>query len=239
MNRGWISLHRKLQESKLWHMDPFSRGQAWVDLILLANHTEGIVIKHGQVITIKRGQVGHSILDLSIRWKWSRGKVKRFLKLLQNMDQIRTTTLKRVTSIISITNYNKYQNKNSQTDNERTTNGQRTDINNNDNNNNNKKEVGEIPLKNGRFYVIPQSNIKRWENAYTHIDVIMILKNIREWNINNKSKRKTISGISDHITKWLAKENKAEWQRKKQAQEGLDNAPKYPSVDQVVAERGF
>ena len=38
---GWVKLHRKLQESNFWLCEPFSRGQAWVDLILLANHKPG------------------------------------------------------------------------------------------------------------------------------------------------------------------------------------------------------
>jgi len=231
-NYGWISLHRKLQNSKVWHLDTFSRGQAWVDLILLANHQDGIVVKHDKIIPIKRGQVGHSILDLSLRWRWSRTKVNTFLNLLQNMNQISVKTVQRVTTIISITNYDKFQQKN----NEKTTRKQREDINNNVNNVN-KKEVGPVQLKNGSFYLIPKQDIERWKNTYTNIDIIMTLKEIVEWNHNNPSKRKTLSGISKHITSWLSRENKKAWQILKQSKAEASPMPKY--ITEVVKERGF
>ena len=40
MNQGWIKLHRTLQDNKLWYSEPLTKGQAWVDLILLANHKD-------------------------------------------------------------------------------------------------------------------------------------------------------------------------------------------------------
>jgi len=131
MDEGWIKLHRKLLSSEIWYKERFSRGQAWVDLILLANHKEVIIIKHDKVIPIKRGQVGHSVLDLSLRWKWSRTKVDSFLIYLQNKNQIQVEKKQRVTTIISITNYDKYQQKNMEKNNEKTTRRQREDINKN------------------------------------------------------------------------------------------------------------
>ena len=131
MDEGWIKLHRKLLSSEIWYKERFSRGQAWVDLILLANHKEKIIIKHDKVIPIKRGQVGHSVLDLSLRWKWSRTKVDSFLIYLENQNQIQVEKKQRVTTIISITNYDKYQQKNMEKNNEKTTRRQREDINKN------------------------------------------------------------------------------------------------------------
>ena len=34
---GYIKLHRSLMDNPLWTEKPFSRGQAWVDLLMLAN----------------------------------------------------------------------------------------------------------------------------------------------------------------------------------------------------------
>ncbi|KKM27895.1 hypothetical protein LCGC14_1570130 [marine sediment metagenome] len=47
MHRGYIKLWRKLQNSSLWLDEKFTRGQAWVDLICLANHKNGYIRKRG------------------------------------------------------------------------------------------------------------------------------------------------------------------------------------------------
>ena len=107
---GWVSIYRQLASRDLWLKQKFTRGQAWVDLIILANHKDGFIWKRSNKIDIKRGQVGWSELALSIRWKWSRSKTKRFLKWLENETQI-VQNRKRLTTIITIINYKKYQEK--------------------------------------------------------------------------------------------------------------------------------
>lgn len=108
MSEGWVKIHRKLQDNKVWLSEPFTRAQAWVDLILLANHKDGYIRVAGERIDLKRGQCGWSILNLSKRWKWSRGKTTRFLKELANDAQITLKTDTR-NSIITICNYNDFQ----------------------------------------------------------------------------------------------------------------------------------
>jgi hypothetical protein len=85
---GWIKLYRKLQQNDLWTFEPFTRGQAWVDLLLLANHKDGFIRVRGIRVEVKRGQVGWSEIKLAERWKWSRGKVRRFLFELECDGQI-------------------------------------------------------------------------------------------------------------------------------------------------------
>jgi hypothetical protein len=116
MADGWIKLHRKLSDNELWLSDTFTRGQAWIDLLILANHETGCIRKRGILVYIDRGQVGYSEDTLSIRWKWSRGKIRRFLKELESNNQIihsisEKTVQKNssVSSLITIVNYDKYQ----------------------------------------------------------------------------------------------------------------------------------
>ena len=40
MAEGWIKLHRSIQDSWLWKKYPFSEGQAWIDLLMLANYED-------------------------------------------------------------------------------------------------------------------------------------------------------------------------------------------------------
>lgn len=92
----------------LWESEPFSRGQAWVDLLLLANHKDSFFYKRGVKIDLKRGQLGRSQVELSDRWNWSRKKVNKFLKDLEKEQQIKVDK-NSVTQIVTIVNYCKFQ----------------------------------------------------------------------------------------------------------------------------------
>lgn len=107
---NYFLINRQLLDSGLWLSEPFSRGQAWVDLIGLATHTSGYIRCRGVRIDLERGQVGWSQVALSVRWRWSRAKTIRFLNELENGHQI-VQQKNNVTSIISICNYDAYQGK--------------------------------------------------------------------------------------------------------------------------------
>ena len=132
---GWIKLHRKLTDNPLWKCEKFTRGQAWVDLLLLANHEYGYFYLRNHKIEIQRGQVGYSQLKLAKRWKWSRNKTKKFLNDMEKEQQLIQQQSKS-TSIITIINYRLYQQKGQQQvqqqDNSRATAGQQQDTNKND-----------------------------------------------------------------------------------------------------------
>ena len=110
---GWIKLHRQLQDNPLWTCESFTRGQAWVDLLLLANHSESFFYKRDIKISVKRGQVGRSEVELADRWKWSRSKVRKFLKDLEKEQQI-IQSKTNVTQLLTIKNYDEYQKKEQQ-----------------------------------------------------------------------------------------------------------------------------
>lgn len=105
---GYIKLHRSIQEHWLWEQYPFSFGQAWIDLLLLANHEDSKVVYKGEVIDCKRGTVNRSISWLADRWKWSRDKTRRFLSLLESdgMCEVVATTNR---TTITLVNYGVFQ----------------------------------------------------------------------------------------------------------------------------------
>ena len=105
---GWIKLHRKIIDNPLYFSEPFNRSMAWIDMILLANHSDNYFFKRGIRVEVKTGQIGYDIESLAKRWQWSRGKVERFMQMLENDKQIvRQKT--NVTTLISIVNYMEYQ----------------------------------------------------------------------------------------------------------------------------------
>lgn len=116
---GWIKLYRKIGDNPLWTSEPFTRAQAWVDLILLANHENGYIYVRGHKIQVKRGQVGWSQNRLAGRWQWSRTKVRGFLKDLEKEQQIKQHKTKSYT-VITLINYNEYQSKKQQKNNRKT-----------------------------------------------------------------------------------------------------------------------
>lgn len=87
-SRGWIRLDRKLFDNRLWTEEPFTKGQAWVDLLLMASHKSEVIHKGNQIYNNRPGLVVTSIAKLSERWKWSRHKVSDYLHLLEGLGQI-------------------------------------------------------------------------------------------------------------------------------------------------------
>lgn len=112
MPEGWIRIHRSIENNPYWFSEPFTKAQAWIDLLLLANHSPGHIQKRGILIPLERGQLGHSEDTLAERWKWSRGKVRRFLRELVGRGQISQKTVQQnphLSVLINIENYDKYQ----------------------------------------------------------------------------------------------------------------------------------
>ncbi|MDO6353982.1 hypothetical protein Q3V94_02640 [Caloramator sp. CAR-1] len=142
--QGWISLYRKIQDSWLWEDKPFSKGQAWIDLILLASHEEKKVLVGNELIKLERGSLITSETKLAERWGWSRKKVHDFLKLLECEQTITLETNNKRTAI-NIVNYSVYQDlrnskrtaKEQQKSSEGTAKEQQKNTNNNVNNDNN------------------------------------------------------------------------------------------------------
>ena len=109
MSRGYVKIWRSLADHPTWLDEPFTRGQAWVDLIMLANHAEGHIRVRGVRVTVARGQVGWSEVELAKRWKWSRGKVRRFLFSLEKTEQQIVQQKNNVCSLITLVNYDYWQ----------------------------------------------------------------------------------------------------------------------------------
>lgn len=101
-NSNWIKLNRAIMDDWIWKGDntePFDMRSAWVDLLLLAYSHDEMRVSHGQPVIVKRGQVPYSQRWLADRWGWSRGKVRRFLSILEKDQKIRVDGTNRNTMI--------------------------------------------------------------------------------------------------------------------------------------------
>lgn len=106
---GWIRIYEELEGHWLWEDKPFAKGQAWIDLLMTAEWKDGRQIRLGrEIIVLKRGQQTITLRDLASKWGWSKDKVSRFLKLLEEQGMI---SAKKTQSrqVLTIENYAKYQ----------------------------------------------------------------------------------------------------------------------------------
>lgn len=108
MASGYIKLYRSSLNDPLYLKEPFTKWQAWCDLILLAYFAPSEFFVRGIRVKAKRGCVYKGALELAERWQWSRGKVNRFLSYLEEDKRIGIQK-SRVVSCISIVNYDKFQ----------------------------------------------------------------------------------------------------------------------------------
>ncbi len=162
---GYIYLHRSVMETSFFQ-DKFCKPMAWIDLLMLANHSEATILVRGKPIKIIRGQVGYSQESLAKRWKWSRNKIRRFLKLLENehmIEQVNEQVNKYLKSVITIVNYEYYQGehlkgqvKTQLRDNSETTHGTVTsNVSNSSNESNNNNNAISSPKKTKKRKSIP------------------------------------------------------------------------------------
>lgn len=105
---GYFKIDRQIFDHYLWEDKPFSKGQAWIDLIGLANYEDGKAVYKSKVITCERGTVYRSISFLARRWGWSRKKTKAFIDLLVS-DGMVTTKVTTHRTALTIVNYGKFQ----------------------------------------------------------------------------------------------------------------------------------
>jgi len=105
---GYVRISRKIIDNPMYFQEEFTRTQAWIDLIMIANYKPGFFRVRGIKVEIKRGQVGYTANNLALRWRWSKGKVIRYLNELENDKQIEMQK-DNVTTLITILKYNQFQ----------------------------------------------------------------------------------------------------------------------------------
>ncbi|EOB6906839.1 DnaD domain protein [Staphylococcus aureus] len=163
---GWISIDRSIQNHWLFkEKRTFSKFEAWIYLLMEANHSKAKVPIGNQIVTVERGQRLTSILTLSDLFNWSRFKVKTFLDLLESDGMLEVKTTSKY-ALITIVNYDFYQSdqgrnqhqndikptsKQHQSNINPTSKQHQTNTNNNDNKDNNEKNVNNEKKKAAAF----------------------------------------------------------------------------------------
>ena len=245
---GWIKLHRRLQECWVWDDKPFSKGQAWVDLLLSANHADKKILFNGELITITRGQYMTSVRKLAEKWGWSRNTVLKFLTILES-DKMLTRDSDNHRTLLTIENYGVYQ---SHEDTEKPQGEPHLEPHNephpipqgephlehkqeckeckeckdinlcSEPKKPSEPSVIEIPLNDKSLYPIYQSNVDEWKELYPNVDVMQELRKMKGWCLSNPTKRKTKRGISKFINSWLSREQDKPSRAREEVKENYD-----------------
>ena len=105
-NNGWIKLHRQIVDNWIW--EDAEMFKAWVDILMMVNHEDKKMYVNGKLVTIHRGEKLTSITKLAERWRWTRRRVSRFLKLLED-DEMCTTHSTTFGTTLKVSNYAEYQ----------------------------------------------------------------------------------------------------------------------------------
>ena len=210
MSTGWISLHRKILDNPILARSRiYSRFEAFVYMLLKANHKDNKCVIGNVLVKVDKGSFITSQKKLMKQFRWSSSKLRGFLKLLEsdNMIELKTNT---TFTHLTIINYSSYQNlesaKETQKKRKRNTNEMQKKTNNNDiipNNKINKKdriinfynrvkkEALELYSKEmiEKFcnYWTESNNTENAKLRFEREKVFNIQRRLKRWEMNNKN----------------------------------------------------
>jgi uncharacterized phage protein (TIGR02220 family) len=107
MSSGWVKLHRKIVDTSFWRM-PLVAHLA-VHLIVICNHDEKeLILRSGEVLTVKRGQTIASEYSLSTETGLTYQNTRTAMKCLEKCQFLTRRSTHHFT-MISLANYHSYQ----------------------------------------------------------------------------------------------------------------------------------
>ena len=115
---GWIKVYRSISQHWLWQDKPFTKGQAWIDILMECNHAEKKVNIKNDIIICERGESLNSLETWAKRWGWDKSRVRRFIKLLETdtMVVLKSTQQSTHLKVINYSIYNDNRNGKRNTD---------------------------------------------------------------------------------------------------------------------------
>jgi hypothetical protein len=109
--KGWIKLHKKIQENPLWTQKrELSKFEAWIWILMNAHGGKEPlkILAEGEILYLKRGELCFSIRFMQTAWNWkSTKKVFNFISFLEKNNSIRKKKETGRTHI-TICNYESY-----------------------------------------------------------------------------------------------------------------------------------
>lgn len=138
-SNGFVVIHRRLAEHWVWKGRPYTKGQAWVDILLRVNHAAAKIEVGNTLLELQPGQTLWSIKAMAERWGWSRKKVSGFIHGLTTDDMLSANSTSKYT-ILTVKNWEKNQKLAHQRNIKGTSKEHQLHTNNNENNDNNENK---------------------------------------------------------------------------------------------------
>ena len=157
---GWIKIYRSLKKHWIWQDDQYFK--IWIDFLFRANHQDNRILVDSDLIPLLRGSFITSLKKLAKEYHCSIGKIRHFLKILENDSMIELITTHKYTQI-TLCNYDSYQDK-LQTERKQNETGMKSERHGNETD----KELKNV--KNDKKYSVRVSFNKFWELYDKKID---------------------------------------------------------------------
>ena len=106
--KGYVILYRDIAEDWIWSDKPFAKGQAFIDLILMAGYEPKKICINGKPELLDTGEFHTSITKLAERWGVSWKTAQGYLNTFEKDGKI-TSTRRAHGTTIKVSNYAKYQ----------------------------------------------------------------------------------------------------------------------------------
>ena len=203
MNNGFVSLHRKLLDWE-WYQDSITKC-LFIHLLLTANFTE----KNWRGITVKRGQVLIGRLKLAESLGFSEQQIRTALNKLKSTKELTIKTTNKY-SLVTVLNYDTYQQVNQQTNqrvtnNQPTTNQQLTTTNkdNKDNKDNKRERTTLTKVEYSSFKDLINEVIQEIAKYY-EVPFEFVLEKKEDMDIwMGKSKKNKYANYKKALMKWV------------------------------------
>lgn len=210
MSRGFIKLHRGWHDSPDFRNEPYCERAAWCWLLSNVAWKDTHRRTAAGITPIKRGQMHVSLRSLASVWGWSKGRVERFMDVLETGQSIAQQT-GHGGRIITICNFDKYQARESGsgtpngTRNE-TRAGHERDTQEEGKERKEEKNKGASLAFVGRIVRLNDSDYARWERAYSYLDLTAELQTRDDW-LAHEADEKTRKNWFIPTSNWLANRN--------------------------------
>ncbi|WP_174830312.1 hypothetical protein [Ruegeria sp. HKCCA4812] len=105
---GTVNISRDIWHDAAFKPEPFTEREAWIWLVMEARYKPGERRVGNVVAHLDRGQLAASVRFMAEAWGWTKSRVDRFLKRLENRDMIGTDSGTGL-NIITVCKYDEYQ----------------------------------------------------------------------------------------------------------------------------------
>lgn len=160
MAQGWVCVHRKLLDNPIFKNDKLFR--VFMFCLLRAQHTEGDQLVGDSVVYLDKGQLATGRIAISEQTGLSQQNVRTAISKLEKLGIL---TIKPTTkySVITMVNWNQYQQTNQQVTNKQPTSNQQVTTSNNVNNEDNDNKVDQSKIDRENFI---QEAFDYWWKGY-------------------------------------------------------------------------